>query len=148
MQKQSFWMFVGFSALVGCSSTTFTTAETSDAGKDQINESTTSNDGGIDSPNDTPVTCEPYSCRSGCGECDAGMQCGNGGAFTCGSRNCAAFSLDVFTDAATYNCPSEMTLIYRCAHYSGQNNKDIMPRCLSRGGSTADGEYTYWCCPQ
>ena len=148
MRKHSF-MFIGLIILTGCSSTTFTTAEeTSDAAKDQINESAISNDGGIDSQDDVSTVCEPYSCRSGCGECDAGMQCGNGGASTCGSRNCAAFSLDVFTDASTYNCPSEMTLIYRCAHYPGQNNKDIMPRCLSRGGSTADGEYTYWCCPQ
>ena len=137
--------------LSGCASAAFNVSVTQDASADTplvANDETGVTDAGADGTDSEPLVCEPYSCKPECGECSNGLKCGNGGSATCGSSNCASFVLDIFTDAATYNCPSDMSLIYKCAHYYGQNTKDVMPRCLSRGGSTADGEYTYWCCPQ
>lgn len=93
----------------------------------------------------TPLVCEPYSCKPGCGECDSGTRCGSGGVYTCGSMNC---SWAYQTDAAAFNCPSGMNKIYECLHYAGKNTQDFMPRCVFQGGTTADGDYTQWCCPQ
>ena len=156
MQKQSFWMFVGFSALVGCSSTTFDVAkdplppEMGDGGTEEEDSGTTTVknlDAGLDAQDGQqdggPLVCEPYSCKAGCGTCDAGG-CGSGGMSSCGSTNC---SYDYASDASTFNCPSSKLLVFKCYHYIGQNTQDFMPRCEFRGGSTADGEYTRWCCP-
>ena len=155
MRKRSFLMFVGLSVMTGCSSTTFDVAREpsnlTDGGTEEDSETTVRNlDAGLDvqdgqvSDADGSLICEPYSCKPGCGGCDAG-NCGNGGVSSCGSINC---SFDYASDASTFNCPANKMLVYKCFHYFGQNTQDFMPRCVFRGGSTADGEYTQWCCPQ
>ena len=157
MQKQSFWMSVGFFALVGCSSTTFDVAkdplppEVGDGGTEEEDSATTVKnlDAGLDAQDGQqsdggPLVCEPYSCKAGCGGCDAGY-CGSGGVSSCGSRNC---SFDYASDASAFNCPANRMMIYKCYHYPGQNTQDYMPRCVFHSGSTADGAYTQWCCPQ
>ena len=157
MRKQSFVVFVGFFSLAGCSSATFSVVSNSaDASLNDDVRAQDSDaeglDGGIDGRDadvqkvpDAPLVCEPFSCRSGCNECDAGLGCGNGGASTCGSKNC---TFDLSADASSFNCPSGMAMIFKCNHYTGQNSQDIMPRCLFRSGTTADNDVTRWCCPQ
>lgn len=147
---------VFFLMLSGCSSVTFTVADTlsdksetdsSDAGPDTLlGKPQVKNDGASDGGLDaSPIVCEPYSCKPGCGPCTDGLQCGSGGASTCGSSNCG---LDIRVDAATFSCPSDMNMVFKCAHYYGQNTKDVLPRCLFIEGTTADGDFTRWCCPQ
>ena len=154
MRKHSFLMFVGLSVITGCSSTMFDVAREpsnlTDSGTEEDSETTVRNlDAGLDvqdgqvSDADGSVICEPYSCKADCGGCDAGS-CGSGGMSSCGSTNC---SYDYASDASTFNCPNDRLLVFKCYHYIGQNTQDFMPRCVFRGGSTADGEYTRWCCP-
>ena len=114
---------------------------TSDVDGNVSDSGTRDNDGGAFE--DSPSICEPYSCKPGCAACEAGTSCGHGGSFMCGSPNCA-FTGNL--DSGGYNCPSDF-LVFKCAHYPAANTKDIMPRCLNRGGSTADDEFRYWCCP-
>ena len=153
MRKSSFVILLGFFGLAGCGSATFSVAsdDSPDASEDQAiavkkdSSAPEPTDGGLDGFPDALHICDPFSCGPECGGCDSGLKCGNGGVSTCGSTNC---SFDYASDAASFSCPSGLAMIYKCYHYPGQNTQDIMPRCLARGGSTADGDYTRWCCPQ
>lgn len=148
MRKQTFVIFIGFFIVTGCGSATFSVATVDASTETDVTDDSAvmaSKDAGTDAQDATPLVCEPYSCKPGCGDCDSGTQCGNGGTYTCGSTNC---SYDYQADAAGFSCPSGMTQIYTCAHYYGKNTQDFLPRCLFRKGTTADGDYTQWCCPQ
>lgn len=121
--------------LGGCSSESFHLA-TVDANVDAPKD--VNQDGGLEVSN-----CPSNSCKSGCGTCEAEMRC-NAGSFLCGSKNCSSTGRTI-VDAASFDCPLDMALTFECFH-TVTDTKDFMPSCLFRGGSTANGYSTYWCC--
>lgn len=139
------WFTVLLTILTGCSSASFTVVN--DAAPDREIESLTQSLDAGDSASTVDATspiCDLYSCKPGC-SCEEGTKCGIGGSLSCGSMNCNFYGVD----AESYNCPSELTAIYKCTHYyADANTPDRLPRCQFRSGSTAEGDFTYWCCPK
>ena len=130
--------------LAACSSSTFSVA-TNLSPDSESESSVSSTDAGDASTLIDAISsvCDIYSCKMGC-SCEEGTKCGVGGALTCGSPNCTFFGID----AQSYNCPTEQQAVYKCTHYFADANiPDRLPRCQFRSGSTAEGDFTYWCCP-
>jgi hypothetical protein len=94
--------------------------------------------GASDAADSAPPVCEPYSCKPGCGDCnkDAGLSCGNGGIFTCGSTDCTVWSTG--TDAGFTCANPAISVLYGCVG----TVTDIMPRCIYMGSSNR----RWYCC--
>ena len=145
MQKQ--WLVLSF-CLIGCSNETFTTAiekqdvdvavelpDASDAGtpEDNVLEDVLEEDA---------ASCEKYSCRPGCGNCDtdAGLKCGAGGPHTCGSTNCSRW-LASFDAGFGCNEQSDMPVKFGCS----RTMPDVLPRCNYMGSNNGS---RWYCCAQ
>ncbi len=127
-----------FLALGGCASASFSVGNVLDA-SEKTEPDVTSQDGGLDAKSDSVLPgCVPYSCKVGCGECDVGMECGNGGQSMCGSINCGPVLEDANVNNIT--CAGAMTRLFQCRVMAAP---DLMPSCAFAESS---GGKNWYCC--
>ena len=148
MQKR--WFAIILTILAGCSDAAFSIRSSIDASiqsEDVINNDSDSavelNDTGtglqdVKINTDAPLVCENFSCKPGCGVCDAGMTCGTAGSSVCGGNNCDSWE----EDAGVCTDNSSLPRLFQC---TPQTKPDIMPNCMFKFNNSG---MNWYCCKQ
>ena len=150
MRKRTFAVFL--TVLAGCSDAAFSVRSSIDASieSDSPDELRNDSDSGITVEpgdagtvqdakinTDAPLVCENFSCKAGCGACDAGMACGTAGSGVCGGNNCGGW---VGEAGVSCTAGSSLPRLFQCIPRA---EPDIMPNCVFK--DTISGRNWYCC---
>ena len=142
MQKQ--WFAVLATILAGCSDAAFSVRTSMDASIENDSGSAVEpNDAGTNLQDakintDASLVCENFSCKPGCGACDAGMLCGTAGSGVCGGNNCRSWE----EDAGVCTASSSLSRLFQC---TPQTKPDVMPNCMFKLNNSG---MNWYCCKQ